>query len=266
MCVLLLGMQICQDCQCISFLLQMSVHICISTALLVVLIVHNGASQSCSTPFEAVIASVTDLVVPASSLQFADPEMRFYTDILRFTTEEINQEMENAIQYFTTQFGVDFANIEPNDANQRFLPTAVFGPIQIPFNSTMIANHWISTGNRRSRCFTISAGYFGVTFNDTTMLHGVYGGEQGLPVNAGELLAYGYIVIFGACAQQPILIQTRSNTPARILPVEGWFVEDLRLYNRQLGDGRFQGVFKIRPSPDDPTMVVVESQLLLSFP
>ena len=212
------------------------------------------------------IASVTDLVVPASSLQFADPEMRFYTNILCFTTEEINQEMENAIQYFNTQFGLNFSNIEPNDTNQRLLPTAAFGPIQVPFNSTIISNHWISTGNRRSKCFTMSVGYFGVTFNDTTILHGVYSGEQGLPVNAGELLVYGYFVIFGACSQQPILIQTHSNTPTHILPVEGWTVEDLRLYNRQLGDGHLQGVFKIRLSPDDPTMVVVENQLVLSFP
>ena len=32
----------------------------------------------------------------------------------------------------------------------------------------------------------MSVEYFGVTFNDTTMLHEVYGGEQGLPVNAGN--------------------------------------------------------------------------------
>ena len=223
----------------------MSVHIWMRTALLVLLVVQNGASRSCSTPFEAVISSVTNVVVPFSSLQFTDPEMRYYTDILRFTTEEINQEMENAIQYFATQFGLNFSNIEPNDANQRLLPTAAFGAIQVPFNSILIANRWILTGNRRSRCFTMSVGYFGVTFNATTMLHGVYGGEQGLPVNAGELLVYGYFIIFGACSYQPILIQTRSNTPTRILPVEGWTVEDLRLYNRQLGDGRFQGVFKI---------------------
>ena len=254
------------NCQCLSFLLQMSIHIWIRTALLVLLVVHNVASQSCSTPFAAVIASVTDLVVPASSLQFADPEMRFYTEILRFTTEEINQEMENAIQFYATQFGVNFSNVEPNDANQRFLPTAVFEPTRIPVNCTLVDNHWIVTGSRRSRCFTMSGGCFRVTFNATTMLHGVYGGEQGLPVNAGELLVYGYFVIFGACAQQPILIQSRSNTPTRILPVEGWFVEDLRLYNRQLGDGRFQGVFKIRPSQDDSTMLVLENQLVISFP
>ena len=244
----------------------MSVHIWISTALLVLLVVHNGASQSCSTPFEAVITSVTDHVIPISSTEFGDPEMRFYTDILRFTTEEINQQMENAIQYFTTQFGVNFSNIEPNDANQRLLPTAAFGPAHVPINFTVVANRWILTGNRRSRCFTLSNGYFGVTFNATTMLHGVYGGEQGLPVNPGDVLVYGYLAIFGACSQQPILIQTRSNTPTRELPVERWNVENLLLYNRQLGDGRYQGVFKLRLSPDDPTMVVVESQVVISFP
>ena len=244
----------------------MSVHIWIRTALLVLLVVHNRASQSCSTPFEAVIASVTDLVVPASSLQFADPEMRFYTNILRFTTEEINQEMENAIQHFNTQFGLNFSNIEPNDANQRLRPTSVFEPTRVPINFTVITNRWILTGNRRSRCFTMSNGYFGVTFNDTTMPHGVYGGEQGLPVNPGDVLVYGYLSIFGACSQQPVLIQTRSNTPTRKLPVERWTVENLRLYNRQLGNGRSQGVLKVTLSPDDPTMAVVESQLVISFP
>ena len=106
----------------------MSAHAWIQTILLGVLIVNNVASQTCSTPFEAVIAGVTDLVVPASSLQFADPEMKFYTETLRFTAEETNRVMENAIQHFNTQFGIDFSNVEPNEANQRFLPTAIFGP------------------------------------------------------------------------------------------------------------------------------------------
>ena len=244
----------------------MSVHIWIRTALLVLLVVHNGASQSCSTPFEAVISSVTNVAVRFSSLQFSDPEMRYYTDILRFTTEEINQEMENAIQYFATQFGLNFSNIAPNDANQRLLPTSLFEPTFVPINFTVIANRWILNGNRMSRCFTMSNGYFGVTFNATTMLHGVYGGEQGLPVNPGDILVYGYLSIFGACSQQPILIQTRSNTPTRELPVERWTVENLRLYNRALGNGRFQGVLKVALSPDDPAIAVVESQLVISFP
>ena len=40
----------------------------------------------------------------------------------------------------------------------------------------------------------MSVGYFGVTFNDTTMLHGVYGGEQGLPVNSCYMATLSYLV------------------------------------------------------------------------
>ena len=71
---------------------------------------------------------------------------------------------------------------------------------------------------------------------------------------------------FDTCPQQPILIQTRTDIPIRILPVEGWILEDLRLYNRQLGRGRAQFTIKNRPSPDNPTMVVMEVQGVMSFP
>ena len=229
-------------------------------------VVDNVATQSCSTPFEAVMAVVTDLVVPASSLQFADPEMKFFTETLRFTAEETNQVMENAIQHFNNQFGIDFSNVEPNEANQRFFEYGTFEPIATPFNDTVIANRWIVNGNTRSKCFPMSSGYFSIIFNTTTMLHGVYGGEKGKQINANDFVNYGYIAFFGTCAQQPILIQLQSDVPARRLPVEGWTVEEYRSYNRQLGRGRAQSVLKSRPSPDDPTMLTVEGQRVFSFP
>lgn len=112
----------------------------------------------------------------------------------------------------------------------------------------------------------MSSGSWGVSFNGTTMLHGLHGGNAGRPVNAGDYLLYGHFMIFGACAQQPILIQTQTDVPARVLPVEGWVVEELRLYNRYLGRGRIQSVFKATTSPDGPTMIVAENQRVVSFP
>ena len=244
----------------------MSAHTWVQTVLLGLLIVNNVTSQTCSTPFEAVIAGVTDMVVPVSSLQSADPEMRFFTETLRFTAEETNQVMENAIRHFNTQFGIDLSNVEPNEANQRFFENGTFQPLAASSNDTMIVNHWIVNGNRRSRCFPMSSGHFSINFNDTTMLHGVYGGEEGKQVNAGDFVDYGYFALFGACAQQPILIQYQSDVPARILPVERWVIEEFRLYNRQLGRGRAQRVFKNRLSPGDPTMAILDSQHLFSFP
>lgn len=238
----------------------------IQAALLGLFMVHSAASQSCSIPFDATFVLVTDVVVPASEYQFRDPQLRFYTEIMRFTAEEIDQVMRNAMQHFNSQFGLDFSNIEPDDTNQRFLGNAAFGPYRVPFNETIVTNHWIVTGNRRSRCFPMSSGSWGVSFNGTTMLHGLHGGNAGRPVNAGDYLLYGHFMIFDACAQQPILIQTQTDVPARVLPVEGWVVEELRLYNRYLGRGRIQSVFKATTSPDGPTMIVAENQRVVSFP
>ena len=243
----------------------MSEHTWIQIALLSLLMVYSASTQTCS--FDAAFTLVTDRVDPASILdEFPDPQMSFFRDILRFTEAETQQVVEAAIQHFNTQFGLDFSNIQPDDANQRFLGNAMFFPLMAPFNATAIANHWLMTGNTRSRCFQVGTGQIQVVFNDTMMLHGLYGGVDGRQVNAGDLLVYGYLAIFDACPQQPILIQIQTDIPARILPVEGWIVEELRLYNRQLGRGRAQTTFKTRPSPDDPTMIVMENQSVLSFP
>ena len=235
--------------------------------LLGLLIVNNVASQTCSTPFEATFAGVTDLVVPLSvTISSLDSQLTFYTEMLGFTAEEANQELENAIQHFNTQFGIDFSNVEPNNANQRFLPTAIFSPNLNPINFTIVANRWIVSGNKRSRCFPMSIGFFAINFNATTMLHGVYGGEEGIPVSDGDTVIYGHMAIFGPCAQQPIVIQAQNNIPGRRTPVEGWIVDEYQLYNRQLGTGRAQSVLKTALQSDDPTMVVVEAQIVFSFP
>lgn len=112
----------------------------IQAALLGLLMVHSAASQSCSLPFDATFILVTDVVLPASEYQFRDPQLRFYTEIMRFTAEEIDQVMRNAMQHFNSQFGLDFSNIEPDDTNQRFLGNAAFGPYRVPFNETIVTN------------------------------------------------------------------------------------------------------------------------------
>ena len=55
--------------------------------------------------------------------------------------------------------------------------------------------------------------------------------------------------LIATCPQQPLLIQTQTDIPARRLPVEGWIVEELRLYHRQLGRGRAHNTFKNFDTP-----------------
>jgi len=247
---------------CTFVQLQMSIHTWILTAVLGLLVVHSTAGQLCPTPFEAVISGVTDVVIPAVQFDFQDPEMTFLSEILHLTSEEIEQQTEDAIQHFNTTFGLDFSNIEPNDEQQRFLGNARFRPSRGPYNSTIVDNRWLVSGNLRSWCFKVGFGGFGVDFTGEMMLHGTYGGEEGIQAPADAF------VVYHVCPQQPILIQYKSLVPARVLSFDGGTIsiEEHQLNSRQLGTGRVHIVTKARPRPDDPTLLVVENTIVLSFP
>ena len=191
-----------------------------------------------------------------------DPNYTFYRETLRFTDAQMEQEVENAIQYYNTQFGLDFSDAEPNELGQRFVENATFQFNFFPANFTAVGNNWIMNGNTRSRCFNIGGAGFEMPFNGSMMLHGVYGGEEGKPVQVGESVVHGYLIIFDACNHQPIIIQFQTETPGRFLPVEGWLIEEFKLYNPWLGRGRLQNIFKF---PQDRTMPT-EIQQVFSFP
>ena len=85
--------------------------------------------------------------------------------------------MENVIQHFKMQFGLEFSNIQPNDANQWDLGNSTLSPVLSPVNSTLVFNNWMR--KRKSKCFPVGIGAFEVTFDSTVMLHRVYCGEEG---------------------------------------------------------------------------------------
>ena len=245
----------------------MSAHTWIQTALLGLLIVHNVASQTCSTPFDAVFAGVTDVTLPDSVLVLADPQMSFYRNIVGFTAQQTEQVMQNALEHFKTQFGLDFSNIAPDSNNVRFFENANFGPGMFPVNETVVSNRWLVTGRRRSTCYTMNLGYFSVNFNGTQTLFGRYGGEQGISVTLGDLLVYGHAIITGPCPQEPLLFQIQTDIPSRRTPVEAWLVQELRAYHRQLGQGRMQFVFKSTAVPGAAVPTTAQSDtVVVSFP
>ena len=220
---------------------------------------HTIAAQSCSTPFQAAFVATLNEVTPAV---VPDPNYTYYRETLRFTDAQVEQELENAIQYYNTQFGLDFSSAVPNELGQRFVGNARFQFNFIPANFTAVGNNWIVNGNTRSKCFNIGGGGFQVYFNGTTMLHGVYGGEEGKPVYDGDSIVYAYLIIFDACHHEPIIIQAQAETPGRRLPVEGWNIVEFKLYNPWLGRGRFQGIFI---DPQGPTMPL-QARQVFSFP
>ena len=239
--------------------IQMMASTWVQAIILGLFMLHSTAAQSCSTPFQAAFAGIANVVIPDL---VPDPDYTFYRETLRFTDARMEQEKENAIQYYNTQFGLDFSNAEPNELGQCFVGNARFQFNFFPVNFTAVGNNWIVNGNTKSRCFNSGGGGFQVFFNGSTMLHGVYGGEEGKPVEDGDTIVYAYLILHDACSHQPIIIQAWAETPVRILPVEGWFIEEFKLYNPWLGRGRLMSIFI---PPQNPTMPI-EIRQTWSFP
>ena len=73
---------------------------------------HSTTAHFCSTPFQVALAGISKEVIPDL---VPDPSYTYYRKTLRFTDARVEQEKENAIQYYNTQFSLDFSNAEPNE-------------------------------------------------------------------------------------------------------------------------------------------------------
>ena len=102
---------------------QMMASTLIHATILGVFMLHSTAAQSCSTPFQAAFAGISNVVIPDL---VPDPNYTYYRETLHFTDARLEQEKENAIQYFNTQFGLDFSDVEPNKLGQRVVGNGTF--------------------------------------------------------------------------------------------------------------------------------------------
>ena len=151
--------------------------------------------------------------------------------------------MQTARDYFNTRFALNFPELDANGRAQ--FENATMSYFQIPFTHYVTVNRWIVKGNTRSRCIEAFNGGIQVTFSDTQILRGTYGGVTGRIIPAGESLLYGYYRV-DACPQQPILICYESINPSRSI-ADGYVVNDNRLYHPQLGTGFEIAVFRLEP-------------------
>ena len=126
-------------------------------------------------------------------------------------------------------------------------------------------NHWIVTGDTRSRCIEAFSGGLQVIFSDTQILRGTYGGVTGRTIPAGESLLYGYYRV-DACPQQPILIRYESIKPSQST-ADDYFVSNNCLYTRSLGTGFEIAVFRFEPNYNgNPQLIHSRFYATLFFP
>ena len=81
------------------------------------------------------------------------------------------------------------------------------------------------------------------------ILHGTYGGVDGIPVTPTDSLIYA-IYNIPVCPQEPLVIRYGSATPARFFPQDGFGIIHNALFQRVLGPGIAQGLFRVTPTAD----------------
>ena len=91
---------------------------------------------------------------------------------MKFWDDEIQQEVQNALQFFSERFGLDFSLTQPNEQGLHFFKNATLQPIRQFDQVNVILNHWILTGNTRTKYFLSQFVGFLVTFSGEQTLKG----------------------------------------------------------------------------------------------
>ena len=241
--------------------------ISVCLAILVVSTAVNGSRLiQCPTDwFSAQIVLTADFIVPPTlRASNQDLDLTFFREELRFTEAEIDLARRSAIDFFNTRFGLDFSQVDPNVPERRVFQNATFEPffLTVPFTATV--DRWLVTGNTRSgRCFNTREGGFVVDFTSNQVLHGTYGGTEGIVVAPGENMAWAYYSI-DACEVAPVLILLTSDVPARTTP-DGIILDSNILFHRTLGRGSENSVNTFTPIANSTNFQFVTRRILV-FP
>ena len=85
------------------------------------------------------------------------------------------------------------------------------------------------------------------------LLHGGYGGVEGLSAEMDTFMVYGFSKIY-MCNQSPVIVQLQTSVPLRFESIDESFqyILEFDLYSHVLGYGKALGVSTIRRDPDNP--------------
>ena len=232
-------------------------------------LVTNAAAQSCPANLnsEAQIVLYADRVLSAEVLQpiSVDTNFTFFREVLGFDDAEIQQETQNAFQFFNERFGLDFSLLEPNELGVHFFQNATFQSFRAAGGPTATFNRWLLTGNTRSKCFTTAIGGYRVDFTGEQTLRGTYGGEEGIQVTSNRVLLYDYVSI-SVPHRDPVVIQRWTPIPNEAQQF-GLYVLFYELSHPTLGQGAQQGFVQTELVTENGTSVNRRSgSSVLTFP
>ena len=217
--------------------------------------------------FTATFTEVINQTVDDPDFIIGDPEMKFFKKIMGFRDNDIQHAFDDAIQFFNETYGLDFSLSPPNAQNEYFFENAKMSVFQFheDIQSPVVLNNWVQTGNTRTTCREIHNGGFTVRFSGNQLLHGSYGGIQGIAVGVEDSLDYGYARL-DACDQSPITIQFQAATPVRKEQVDGAVFLNFDAYSSVLGYGKIQGSLMVKPDKNYPGKFRVAARKVFTFP
>ena len=215
----------------------------------------------------ATFTAMVDQTVDDPLFLVEDPEQTFFKDVMNFRDDEIENTLQDAFKFYNDTYGLNFSQSLPNQFNVHVFENAVLSPARFAeeVRYQLAYNNWIQTGNTRTTCRDIFAGGFLVAFTGEQVLHGSYGGADGIPVGGFNSLIYGFGLSY-LCPQSPFIIQFQTATPVRLEPVDGSGFYNFDVYNNVLGHGRAPGVAYTTPDPDHPGKYRLVIRIVHTFP
>ena len=239
------------SCLKLALIVEVKVPMWMFAGLFSALVITSAAAQSCPAnqiASDAQIVLHEETVVPASARRLLssdfDTNLTFFSEVLGYNDDEIQQEVQNALQFFSERFGLDFSLSQANELGLRFFQNATLAPVFRRVDSVAILNRWVLSGNTRSKCFRTYAGGFLVTFSGEQILKGTYGGEKGINLPNNRALAYTYrfISVPPPCESIVIRFQSPVPTETRRSGQTGITVIFREASHRALGQGAAQGL------------------------
>ena len=241
-----------------------------------ILVITNAAAQSCprnqiASDAQILLYGDTLNVVPENLFGgglVPDPNLTFLSDVLGYSDDQIQQEVQNSLQFFSERFGLDFSLSQPNELGHRFFQNATLQPvIQANILGHAIINRWFLTGNTRSKCFPLSLGGFLVTFSGEQILKGTYGGEEGIGVSTDRYLLYHYESI-SVPPCEPTVIQLQTPIPLEIAQGTGIVVIFYEVSHPTLGRGAQTGFSQVEifTAANGTSFIRVSANVAVTFP
>ena len=199
-----------------------------------------------------ILAYIDQTIDDPSEIGEFDPELKFFKEIMKLRDDDIQHIADDAVKFFNERYGLDFS-LSPPSNESIYVENATVVPFKLAKNIDIIVNlnNWIQTGSTGSTCYRIYDGGFSVVFSGTQLLHGSYGGVDGVLVGETQSLTYGYRII-DVCKQSPVILQYQSATPVRQEPVDGAIPLNFDIYSTVFGYGKELGYASITPDPDEP--------------